>query len=77
MFQGDPEQLGRLKELLSKKYLTVVTPLSDPAQHDGLTIINNYILINFNRRLLLTTLTELNAIAAPAIMGLRRNPFTG
>ena len=32
---------------------------------------------NFNRKLLLTTETELSAIAAPAIMGLSKNPFTG
>gem|GEM_PF-4239286 len=32
---------------------------------------------HFNRKLLLTTLTLLNAIAAPAIIGLRRNPHTG
>jgi hypothetical protein len=32
---------------------------------------------NFNRRLFATTLTELNAIAAPAIIGSSRNPFTG
>lgn len=32
---------------------------------------------NFNRKLLLTTETELRAIAAPAIIGLSKNPFTG
>ncbi len=31
----------------------------------------------FNLKLLLTTLTELNAIAAPAIMGFKRNPLMG
>jgi hypothetical protein len=36
-----------------------------------------YILAAFSLRLLLTTLTELNAIAAPAIMGSNKNPFTG
>jgi hypothetical protein len=35
------------------------------------------IFANRNRKLLLTTLTELNAIAAPAIMGSSKNPFTG
>ena len=37
----------------------------------------NYNFEIFNRRLLLTTLTELNAIAAPAIIGLSKNPFMG
>ena len=32
---------------------------------------------HFNRKLLLTTLTLLNAIAAPAIIGLSRKPFIG
>lgn len=32
---------------------------------------------NFKRKLLLTTLTLLNAIAAPAIIGSSKNPFTG
>ena len=31
----------------------------------------------FNLKLLLTTLTELNAIAAPAIMGFKRKPLMG
>ena len=31
----------------------------------------------FNRKLLLTTLTELRAIAAPAIMGFSKNPLIG
>jgi hypothetical protein len=33
--------------------------------------------IYFSLRLLLTTLTLLNAMAAPAIIGLRRNPVKG
>jgi hypothetical protein len=37
----------------------------------------SYIFAAFNLRLLLTTLTELSAIAAPAIIGSSRNPFTG
>lgn len=32
---------------------------------------------HFSLRLLVTTLTLLRAIAAPAIMGLSRKPFTG
>lgn len=32
---------------------------------------------HFNRKLLLTTLTLLNAIAAPAIIGSSKNPFIG
>lgn len=32
---------------------------------------------HFNLRLLLTTLTLLNAIAAPAIMGFSKKPFIG
>ena len=32
---------------------------------------------HFKRRLLVTTLTLLKAMAAPAIMGLSRKPFTG
>ena len=32
---------------------------------------------HFRRRLLVTTLTLLRAMAAPAIMGLSRKPFTG
>lgn len=32
---------------------------------------------HFRRRLLVTTLTLLKAMAAPAIMGLSRKPFTG
>lgn len=32
---------------------------------------------HFNRKLLLTTLTLLSAIAAPAIMGSNRNPLMG
>jgi hypothetical protein len=40
--------------------------------------INFYhILAIRNLRLLATTLTELKAIAAPAIIGLSRKPFTG
>ena len=31
--------------------------------------------MNFNLKLLLTTLTELNAIAAPAIIGFNKNPL--
>jgi len=31
----------------------------------------------FKRKLLLTTLTELRAMAAPAIIGFRRNPVKG
>ena len=37
----------------------------------------NYNFEIFNRRLLLTTLTELNAIAAPAIIGLSKMPVNG
>jgi len=36
-----------------------------------------YIFASFKRRLFITTLTELNAIAAPAIIGSTRNPLTG
>ena len=36
-----------------------------------------YSLLNFKRRLLPTTLTELNAIAAPAIIGFKRKSFIG
>jgi hypothetical protein len=36
-----------------------------------------YYFENFNLRLLVTTLTLLSAIAEPAIIGLRRNPFIG
>ena len=32
---------------------------------------------HFSRRLLVTTLTLLRAMAAPAIIGLSKNPFTG
>ena len=31
----------------------------------------------FSHKLLLTTLTELNAIAAPAIIGFNKNPLMG
>lgn len=39
-------------------------------------IAERYALL-FNRKLLLTTLTLLNAIAAPAIIGSSKNPFIG
>ena len=32
---------------------------------------------HFNLKLFATTLTELNAMAAPAIIGFKRYPFTG
>lgn len=44
---------------------------------DNSTLKTHYILAAFSLRLLLTTLTELSAIAAPAIIGSSRNPFTG
>lgn len=37
----------------------------------------NYSLAHFSRRLLLTTDTELSAIAAPAIIGFSRKPLIG
>ena len=37
----------------------------------------NYSLADFNLRLLLTTETELSAMAAPAIIGSSRKPLTG
>ncbi len=42
-------------------------------------IIGHYelILFHFNRKLLVTTLTLLNAIAAPAIIGFKRKPLMG
>ena len=39
--------------------------------------IGFYNFVVFNLKLLLTTETELNAIAAPAIMGSNKNPLTG
>ena len=36
-----------------------------------------YTLLHLSRKLLLTTDTELSAIAAPAIIGFKRNPLTG
>ena len=37
----------------------------------------HYNFANFNLKLLLTTDIELNAIAAPAIIGFNKNPLTG
>ena len=45
--------------------------------HFEVMVLMTYILAAFRRKLFPTTLTELNAIAAPAIIGSRRNPFTG
>ena len=39
--------------------------------------ILNYNFFDFNRRLFVTTLTELKAMAAPAIIGFSKKPFTG
>lgn len=36
-----------------------------------------YNFLDLNLRLLLTTLTELSAMAAPAIIGLNKNPLIG
>ena len=39
--------------------------------------LNDQSFNHFKRKLLLTTLTLLNAIAAPAIIGFKRNPVKG
>jgi hypothetical protein len=43
----------------------------------GRTLSLGQIFCHFRRRLFMTTETELRAMAAPAIMGLRRNPLRG
>ncbi len=52
---------------------------SKPDQSKQLSLLpqNFYNRAPFNRRLFITTETELKAIAAPAIIGSRRKPFTG
>lgn len=58
--------------------LEAVPPSPGKCVHRHLHAIDHtYYFFHFNRRLLLTTLTLLSAIAPPAIIGLSRNPLKG
>lgn len=61
--------------------ISYVVQVCDARNDDQRTTAGNkkysYNFFHFNLKLLLTTLTELSAIAAPAIIGFNKNPLKG
>ena len=51
--------------------------INHPKEHKSNTQHKQCYLFNFSLRLFVTTLTLLNAIAAPAIIGFNRKPLIG